>query len=223
MLMMNHRILIEEFAAQLRKSRVTLESHASHASHASRSRRHAHARRGVSRILLALNDHALAGHHERRYRRGVGEGGPDNLERVDDATRNHVAILTGGGVVAPVVVVVAEHLLDDNTALHASVVGDGLHGHLDCRLDDLHTNLLVEVGHRSLQLGERLGCLEQRCTTTRDNTLVNRRFGGIERINDAILLLANLNLGGAANLEYRDTARELRESLLHLLPVVVRG
>ena len=79
---------------------LTLESHA--AAHAAHAGGHAtHARRDVSRVLPPLDDHALAGHHERRHGRGVGEGGPDNLEGIDDARGDHVTVLTGGGVVAP--------------------------------------------------------------------------------------------------------------------------
>ena len=45
----------------------------------------------------------------------------------------------------------------------------------------------------------------------------------MHRIVDAILALLHLDLGGAADADHRDAAGELREALLQLLAVVVRG
>src|SRR5438045_2515874 len=47
--------------------------------------------------------------------------------------------------------------------------------------------------------------------------------GRMHRIIDAILALLHLDFGGAADADYRDAARELGETLLQLLTVVVRG
>ena len=54
-----------------------------------------------------------------------------------------------------------------------------------------------------------------------DDALFDRRAGGRERVLDAELLLFEFGLGGRANLDHRDTARELRQTLLELLTVVV--
>ena len=47
--------------------------------------------------------------------------------------------------------------------------------------------------------------------------------GGMECVIDAILPLLDLDLGRAADADHRDTAGELRQPLLQLLLVVVRG
>jgi hypothetical protein len=45
----------------------------------------------------------------------------------------------------------------------------------------------------------------------------------VHGVVDAVLLLLDLDLGRAADADHRDAARELRETLLQLLLVVVRG
>ena len=53
---------------------------------------------------------------------------------------------------------------------------------------------------------------------TRHNALLDGRLGGVERVGDAVLLLADLHLAAAADLDHRDAARQLRQPLLQLLP-----
>ncbi len=43
-------------------------------------------------------------------------------------------------------------------------------------------------------------------------------LGGVEGVGDAVLLLADLHLGGAAHLDHRHAAAQLRQPLLQLLP-----
>ena len=59
-------------------------------------------------------------------------------------------------------------------------------------------------------------------TTTGDDALFDGCARGVERILDARLLLFHLDLGGSANLDYRNTAGQLGHALLQLLTVVVR-
>src|SRR5262249_941620 len=49
-----------------------------------------------------------------------------------------------------------------------------------------------------------------------------RSLGGGHRVLDAVLLLLELDLGGRADLEHGDAAAQLGQTLLQLLPVVVR-
>src|SRR5213595_1167609 len=51
----------------------------------------------------------------------------------------------------------------------------------------------------------------------------NRRSRRMHRVINAILALLDLNLGRAADADHRDAARELGQTLLQLLTVVVRG
>ena len=85
---------------------------------------------------------------------------------------------------------------------------------------DLDTDLLVLTVE--LQVGERCLRTEQRNTTTRDDTLFDRRTRGVQRILDESLLLFHLGLGRGTHVDDRNTTGELREPLLELLTVVVR-
>ncbi len=53
---------------------------------------------------------------------------------------------------------------------------------------------------------------------TRHNALLDSCLCGVERVGDAVLLLADLHLAAAADLDHRDAARQLRQPLLQLLP-----
>src|SRR5438105_2822630 len=56
-----------------------------------------------------------------------------------------------------------------------------------------------------------------------EDALLDSRTRRVERVLDARLLLLHLDLGRRAHVELRDAARELGETLLELLPVVVGG
>ena len=68
----------------------------------------------------------------------------------------------------------------------------------------------------------RLGA-QQRHAAAGHHAFFNRRAGGVERVVHAVLLLLDLDLGRAADADHRDAARELGETLLQLLTVVVGG
>src|SRR5947208_1336705 len=55
------------------------------------------------------------------------------------------------------------------------------------------------------------------------DAFLDRRLGRVQRIVDAILLLLHLDFSRAADADHRDAAGELRQPLLQLLLVVVRG
>src|SRR5207302_7161288 len=50
-----------------------------------------------------------------------------------------------------------------------------------------------------------------------------RSAGRVHRVVDAILALLHLDFGRAADPDHRDATGELRQPLLQLLPVIVRG
>ena len=81
----------------------------------------------------------------------------------------------------------------------------------------------LDVGVVRLQLLDRLLGAEQRDAAAGNDALLDRRTGGIERVVDAVLPLLDLDLGRAADADDRDAAGELRQPLLQLLLVVVRG
>mmetsp|Transcript_1947 Transcript_1947/g.5785 ORF Transcript_1947/g.5785 Transcript_1947/m.5785 type:complete len:200 (+) Transcript_1947:372-971(+) len=192
------------------------EVHTAHAAHAA----HAAAARGRRRVRLwQVDDHALGGSHERRHRGGVHQRGAAHLRRVDDAGADEVGVRRCLRVVPKVCVRGLEQLAHDHGALGARVGRDGLAGDGEGRLHDLDAVLLVEVGGGDAL--ERLGRVEERGAAAGDDALLDGGAGRVERVRDAVFLLAHLGLGRAANLDDRDASRELGEPLLQLLLLVL--
>jgi len=137
---------------------------------------------------------------------------------------NHINVLPSGRVesLVEVVLILIHKLADNNRALQSSILHNGAGWLGDGVLDDRDTELLIEVGW--LDVSESVGSsLEESSSTTWEDTELNGSTGGVERINVTVLLLANLNLGGATDLDDGDTARELGKTLLELLLLVVGG
>src|SRR3989440_8554016 len=67
------------------------------------------------------------------------------------------------------------------------------------------------------------GGAQQGDAAARYDAFFNSRTGRMHRVINAILALLNLNLVRAADADHRDAARELGQTLLQLLTVVVRG
>ena len=65
--------------------------------------------------------------------------------------------------------------------------------------------------------------LEQGHAAAGDEALLDGRAGRRERVLDAVLLLLELDLGRGADLDDGDATGQLRQPLLELLLVVVRG
>ena len=64
---------------------------------------------------------------------------------------------------------------------------------------------------------------DQRHAAARHDAFFDGRLGGVHRVFDARLLFLHLGLGGRADLDDRHAADQLRQPLLQLLAVVVRG
>src|SRR3954449_8960924 len=192
-----------------------LEVHAAHA--AARG----HSAAGLSVLLRQLGHHGFGGDQESRNRGCVLDRRTDHLGRVDDALLDEVAVFTGLRVEAVVVRLVLEDLADDDGTVLARVDRD-LASRPGQRLaNDLDAGLLVVVlGAQAL---EGLGGAQQGDAAARYDAFFNSRTGRMHRVINAILALLDLNLGRAADADHRDAARELGQTLLQLLTVVVRG
>ena len=81
--------------------------------------------------------------------------------------------------------------------------------------DDVDADLLVVIV--GLELLQRLDGVEERDAAAGDDAFLDRGAGRVHRVVDAILALLDLDLGGAADTDDRDAARELRQPLLQLL------
>ncbi|TLD33253.1 hypothetical protein PspLS_00817 [Pyricularia sp. CBS 133598] len=211
------------FAYPVTTEQRQLLHHATHTAHATHASHTTHA---ASRALLlrGLNDGNLGGTEERGDTAGVKETGADDLEGVDDTGVDHVDVLALGGIVtlAEVRAELVHELANNDGALKTGVLDDCPGRAGDGILDDANTELLVEVGR--LDVAQSLaGSLEQSGTTTGQDTLLDGGAGGVKGIDKAVLLLTDLDLGRATDLDDGNTTRELGQTLLELLLLVLRG
>ena len=88
------------------------------------------------------------------------------------------------------------------------------------RTEDLDAELLV-VFHR--EIVERFGTAQQGHTASGHDPFLDRRLRGVHGILDAGLLFLHFRFGGRADLNHGHASDQLREPLLELLAVVVRG
>ena len=193
-------------------------AHATHAAHTS----HTATRSSGALLLRGLNNGDLGGTEQRGDTTGVNQGSADDLERVNDTGGDHVNILALGAVVATVEVLgeVIGELANNDATLHTGVLDDGAGGAGNGALDDADTELLVKVGR--VDVVEAVGGgLEESSTTTREDTLLDGSASSVQGVNDAVLLLTDFDLRGTANLDDSNTARELGETLLQLLLLVL--
>src|SRR5699024_5135357 len=132
-----------------------------------------------------------------------------------DTGLDHVDVLALGAVEALVELgsVLVEKLANNDGALKAGVLDDGAGRSGNGILNDGDAELLVEVG--SLDPVEGLaGGLDEGSAATGQDALLDGSAGGVQGINEAVLLLTDLDLRGATDAEDGDTARELGQALL---------
>ncbi|KAG5460790.1 MAG: hypothetical protein BJ554DRAFT_7121 [Olpidium bornovanus] len=155
---------------------------------------------------------------------GVNKSRPDNLEGIDNAHLHQVAKPISCCVVAVVdVVSLLEHLSHDDGPLDTSVVRNCPRRLLDCLADDVHAQLLIEVGR--LKLLERAGCLEKGGAAAGNNALFDSAAGGVKRVHcfqqsrkargDILVIIKNCLYGhfGVANCAYQSGPSSLRPRL----------
>src|SRR5439155_9514509 len=85
---------------------------------------------------------------------------------------------------------------------------------------DVDTDLLVAT---QLQIPQDLGCAQQSHAAAGNDTFLDSRASGMQRVFHASLLLLHLGLGGRANLDHCHAPGQLRQALLQLLAIVIRG
>src|SRR5467141_1129755 len=189
-----------------------------HAAHAA-TRRHAATAAGV--LLRQFGHHGFGGDQQSRNRGCVLDRRPHDLGRVDDALGDQVDVFARLRVEAVGVLILLEDLADDDRAVLACVDRDLARGPGERLADDLDAGLLVVV--RGLDALELLGGAQQGDAAARHDAFFNRRTGRMHRVVNAVLALLDFDFGRAADADHRDAARELGQTLLQLLTVVVRG
>lgn len=195
-------------------------THAAHTTHTT----HATSRGSRALLLGSIDNSNLGGTQQGGNTAGINQTSADNLEGVDDTAGDHVNVLTLGAVEAAVEVlgVLIGQLANNDAALETGVLNNGAGRAGDGALDDGDTELLVEVG--GLDVVQSVGgSLQESGTTTGQDTLLNGGAGGVQGIDNTVLLLTNLNLGGTTDLDDGNTTRELGKTLLELLLLVLGG
>src|SRR5215813_2795335 len=81
----------------------------------------------------------------------------------------------------------------------------------------------VSLFTRELEPVDRLRAAKQRHAAARHDAFLDCRAGRVQRVLDAGLLFLHRGLGGRADLDHGHAAGQLRQPLLQLLAVVVRG
>ena len=94
------------------------------------------------------------------------------------------------------------------------------HRRLDGAAHDLHPDEPITVTARA---SSATACAQQGDSAAGDDAPFDRRLRGVHRVLDARLLLLHLGLGGGADLDDGYATDQLRQPLLQLLAVVVRG
>ena len=95
-----------------------LEIHPAHAAHAATA---GHAHRCASVLLRSFGNHGLGGDQQTGDRSRVLQSRANDLDRIDDAERDHVAILAGLGVVAVGAALVFKDLAGDDRGFGTGV------------------------------------------------------------------------------------------------------
>ena len=132
-----------------------------------------------------------------------------------------IAVLVCLRIVAEAVLGVLEDLADDDRAI-LTRVGEDLAGRrLQSLAHDLNADLLVFIV--GLQGFESLAGTQQRHAAARNDAFFNGCAGCVQRVVDAVLAFLDFDFRRAADLDDGNAASKLRQTLLQLLTVVVRG
>jgi len=188
-------------------------THSTHAAHAT-----THCRRGILSSGNIFDDNAFRSNHERSNWSGIEESNFNNLGGVDNTSLNEVTENVFGSIITKVVIILFEKFSNDNSSFFTSIFSNSLAWNLDGLLDNLDTNVLIEVF--TLQGIKWFGGIEQSATTTNDDTFFNGSFSSAESISDSVLDLTNFNFGSTTNLNDTNSSSEFSESLLELFLVV---
>src|SRR6266480_5043636 len=193
------------------------EVHAAHSAHASTGT----SRHRWALLLRQLGDHGLGRDQQAGDRCRTLQCRAHHFGRVDDPLGDEIAVLPRLRVIAVGIGVLLQDLADHDRTVFAGIDGDLTRGPGERLAHDLDAGLLVVVVGADLL--ERLACAQQRNAPARQDTFLNRGAGRVHGVIYAVFALLHLDLGRAADADYRDAAGELGQSLLQLLPVVVGG
>src|SRR6185312_10500047 len=156
--------------------------------------------------------------HQARNRCRIQQREPRNLGRVQYALFKQVAVLTGRRVVA-ISTLAGLHLVQDNRSVLAGILNDIPQRLFDRARQNADASRLILIG--TLQLIKRLERSNERNTPARYHAFLDGCSGCVQGVFHACLLFLHLDFSGGTDLDQRDSAGELRNTLLKLLLVVI--
>ena len=171
-------------------------------------------------VLGHIGDGGLGDEDQAGDRSSVLQGDAADLDGVEDAHLDHVAPLAVGRV-ETLAGGQLGNLVDHDSALKASVLGDGSDRSGQSLLDDVDADLLLGVVN--LDSIERRSSVHEGDAATGDDALLDSSTGCLQGVLDAVLDFLELGLGSSADLDDGNAAGELGQALLELLAVEVRG
>src|SRR5215470_16211320 len=178
-------------------------------------------RHGWGRLLRQFSDHGLGGNKEAGNRTRILQRRAHDLGRIDDTGFDHVDVLFILGVEAISLRLLVHDLADNDRPFHAGVFRDLA----DRRFKSLEHDIDAGLDVRILVLNA-ADCLlgtEQGDAAARNDAFLDRSAGRIQRILNAVFLFFHLDLGRTTDTDHCNAAGKLRQPLLQLFLVVVRG
>ena len=168
-------------------------------------------------VFRHIGDGGLGDEDQAGDRSSVLQGDAADLDGVEDTHLDHVAPLAVGRV-ETLASRQLGNLVDHDSALKASVLGDSGDRSGQSLLDDVDADLLLGVV--DLDSIERRRSVHEGDAATSDNAFLDSSAGSLQGILNAVLDLLELGLGSSADLDDGNATGELGQALLELLTVV---
>src|SRR6202007_3001219 len=143
------------------------------------------------------------------------------LGRIENPGRHHVLVIARLRVIAEIRIALVDQLADYDRTLDPRILRNLEYRRLDGLADDLDADLLVAIGR--IEAGQNLACKKQRNAATGHDSFLDRGLGRVHGVVDPVLALLDFDLAAAADPDDRDAARQLGQTLLELLAVIVGG
>src|SRR5471030_33211 len=190
--------------------------HAAHATHTA----HVWHTAASRAFIFDLSDHGFGGDHQAGDGSRCLKSRTSHFSRVKDAHFDHVAVFAGSSVVTVVTRTLLD-LVDYYAWLVAGVGNDLTQWRFNSATQQLDTNVLIGVV--AFQFGDSLQSANQCHATARYHAFFNGCTSSVQGVFNAGFLLFHFNFGTSANLDHRNAARQLGQTLLQFLFVVVRS
>ena len=139
--------------------------------------------------------------------------------RIQDAFLDHVAVLACRSVEAEIALA-RYNRIEYDAWVSAGVRDDLAQRLFNCALQDVDPDGLIVVV--TGEIVDRLNGANESNSATRYDAFFDRGAGCVQCVFDACFLFFHLDFGRSADLDYRNTAGEFRNTLLQLFLVVVR-